>query len=238
MDGVSMPIGVWDLYWDSGLIFARIFQILASEKLGYNVEILGGSSNSNSVVFRLAGCNESDVLSASCFSAPRRFHFSFESWGNYQQYVPTLLKELGDRGPVNLGGVGYPGTEGLHVLGGAINRALSDRGLSLLYYRNYNADWFRVNDYTARVSDVNLSRLGTCDDGVNTGYGFFASDYLAATGDTEGVYTTTEGESGEMWIQVQGASSRQLCECREGAHMVSGLCVQCPEGQTLLALTS
>ncbi|CAK9079698.1 unnamed protein product [Durusdinium trenchii] len=217
MDGVSMPIGVWDLYWDSGLIFARIFQILASEKLGYNVEILGGSSNSNSVVFRLAGCNESDVLSASCFSAPRRFHFSFESWGNYQQYVPTLLKELGDRGPVNLGGVGYPGTEGLHVLGGAINRALSDRGLSLLYYRNYNADWFRVNDYTARVSDVNLSRLGTCDDGVNTGYGFFASDYLAATGDTEGVYTTTEGEvrfkcwQEKWWVSPACRNAPQNC---------------------------
>ena len=88
MDGLSMPIGLWDLYWDSALIYTRLFQILASEKLGYNVEVLGGSSNSNSVVHRLGGCNSSDAgdrVQAECISEPRYYHFSFESWGNYQK---------------------------------------------------------------------------------------------------------------------------------------------------------
>ena len=64
---------------------------------------------------------------------------------------------------------------------------------------------------------MNLSRLGTCDDGVNTGYGFFASDYLAATGDTEGVYTTTEGEvrfkcwQEKWWVSPACRNAPQNC---------------------------
>ena len=51
-----------------------------------------------------------------------------------------------------------------------------------------------MNNYTAHVSDVNLSRVASCDDSVNAAYGFFAADYLASTGDTEGVYISDAGE--------------------------------------------
>ena len=103
-------------------------------------------------------------------------------------FLPALLAQLGDRAPVNLGSLGYTGASGMYILGSAVDAALKDSGLSLRYYSNYNADWFQPNKYTARVSDVDLSRLGTCTDGVSKSYEFFAGEHFEATGDTEGIY--------------------------------------------------
>lgn len=110
-----------------------------------------------------------------------------------------MLAELGDRAPVNLGTLGYAGSSGMYVLGGAVEAALADSGLSLRYYANYNADWFQPSKYTATVADVNMSRLGTCDDGVSKNYRFFAPEYLEATGDTEGIYVDESGIKFKCW---------------------------------------
>ena len=88
---------------------------------------------------------------------------------------------------MNLGSVGYVGASGMYILGSAVDAALKDSGLSLRYYSNYNADWFQPNKYTARVSDVDLSRLGSCT-GVSETYDFVAGEHFEATGDSEGVY--------------------------------------------------
>eukprot|EP00438_Fugacium_kawagutii_P023727 Skav228054 [mRNA] locus=scaffold1188:261531:273422:+ [translate_table: standard] len=200
VDGLSMPIGTWELQWDSASIVTRIFEILSSEKLGFHVANLGGHSSSTPVVYKLGGCLTwtPEDIGRDCVH-PRRFHFAFESWQGASTFIPPLLAELGDRAPVNLGTLGYAGSSGMYVLGGAVEAALADSGLSLRYYANYNADWFQPSKYTATVADVNMSRLGTCDDGVSKTYRFFAPEYLEATGDTEGIYVDESGIKFKCW---------------------------------------
>ena len=43
--------------------------------------------------------------------------------------------------------------------------------------------------YTAKVSDIDLNRLQTCDESVMVGFTEIADQYLAATGDSAGVKT-------------------------------------------------
>ena len=48
---------------------------------------------------------------------------------------------------------------------------------------------FALRTYSAKVSDVDLSRLQTCAESVGIGFPESAALYLAATGDTAGVKT-------------------------------------------------
>ena len=192
IDGESMPLSTWRLSWDSSILLSLIFEILAAEKLGFLVDSTTGPSSTD-VLYMLAGCSQRapDDVKADCI-LPRRFHFCFESWQGYSSYVGPLLEELsstniGSRAPVNLGSVGYPGTSGLFVQGGALDEALQDSGLSLEFYRNYDATWFHPEKYTANISGVNLSRLQTCDESVNTYYEYLGEEYLNRTGDSGGV---------------------------------------------------
>ena len=224
IDGESMPIGLWELQWDSASLMTRIFEILVSEKLGYNAVKLGGTGSSTPVLYRLGGCEEATSnppgngksFEDDCLSKPRRFHFSFESWQGASNYIPGLLQAFGDRAPVNVGGLQYKGSSGMYVLGQAVNAGLQDSGLSLKYYSNYNADWFQPNKYTAIVADVNLSRLSTCDEGVNSRYPFFAGEYYDATGDSEGVHYVDDRMKykcweDKWWISPACRSSPQNC---------------------------
>ena len=81
LDGLSMPIGTWELKWDSASLVTRIFEILASEQLGFHVENLGGHSASTPVAYMLGGCStwKPENVRMECVHA-RRFHFAFESW--------------------------------------------------------------------------------------------------------------------------------------------------------------
>ncbi|CAJ1351250.1 unnamed protein product [Effrenium voratum] len=189
VDDQLVPLRTWRLDWDSALITSQIFEILAAERLGYNVAEPGKGSSSTDVIYMLAGCLERAADLDTCRDQPRRYHISFESWQGQAEHVPQLLSELGDLAPENLGSVGYTGNSGLFVLGDAVDAALQDSGLSLRYYSNYNADWFHPEKYTAKVSDVNMSRLQTCDEAVNTHYDYVGEQYLNVTGDAGGVKT-------------------------------------------------
>ena len=199
VDGVSMPLSLWKLSWDSGMLFASIFEILAAEKLGYNVDATVGPSSTD-VLYMLAGCSQRAPADpkADCV-LPRRFHLSFESWQAASSYVQPLLEVLESRAPTNLGSVGYPGASGLFVLGAAVQAGLQDSGLSLQYYSNYNAQWFTPERYTAKVADVNISRLQTCAESVNNFYGYLGSEYLNKTGDSGGVTVANGTVSLKCW---------------------------------------
>lgn len=194
IDGISIPLTTWQLSWDSSRLLSHIFEILAGEKLGFLTNSTVGPSSTD-VLYMLGGCSKRkpDDVASDCV-LPRRFHFCFESWQGYSSYVEPLLEELGSRAPVNLGSVGYPGTAGLFVQGAALDAGLQDSGLSLEFYSNYNANWFSPQKYTAKVSDVNMSRLQTCDETVNQFYSYVGEEYLNRTGDSGGVKVDSTGK--------------------------------------------
>ena len=101
LDGLSMPIGTWELKWDSASLVTRIFEILASEKLGFHVENLGGHSSSTPVAYMLGGCStwnpKPENVRRECVHA-RRFHFAFESWQAGSAMRVLFWRILGLRG--------------------------------------------------------------------------------------------------------------------------------------------
>ena len=101
LDGLSMPIGTWELKWDSSSLVTRIFEILASEKLGFHVENLGGHSSSTPVAYMLGGCStwnpKPENVRRECVHA-RRFHFAFESWQAGSAMRVLFWRILGLRG--------------------------------------------------------------------------------------------------------------------------------------------
>lgn len=197
-DGQEMPIGLWTNDWASSLLFSSLWEILTEEKLGYNIT-KDGAATSRPITFKLAGCSHvpgtPQIIEGTC-GGVRTMHFSFESWQGYEAYLADAFKEFGDKVPRNVGDIGYVGNEGMFILAGSMQNALNQSGLGLDFYRNYNADFFSPQLYTAKVSDVDLSRLQTCAESVMVGFAEIAEQYLAATGDNDGVTTVGGWKSG------------------------------------------
>lgn len=191
-DEQMMNVGLWENYWASSLLISSLFEILVQEKLGYNLT-KDGAATSRPIVYMLAGCqNEGPgsaaIVAGSC-GGTRFNHFSFESWQGYESYLVDAFKIFGNKAPRLLGDLGYKGSEGMFILEGSLQRALNMSGLGLDFYRNWNADWFSPSTYTAKITDIDLSRLQTCADSVMKTYPEIAETYLAATGDSAGVKT-------------------------------------------------
>ena len=79
MDGVSMPLGIWQNAWDSSVIISQMYGIIASEVLGLHVEFATGPA-SELILGKLAGCAHQGFEIVGDCGPPRRFHVSFENW--------------------------------------------------------------------------------------------------------------------------------------------------------------
>ncbi|CAK9105598.1 40S ribosomal protein S6 [Durusdinium trenchii] len=167
-----MPVGLWRGAWDSSLISSKIYGILLSEIMGYQVEY-GTGSGSYSYIWMLAGCSQLNPtdIQADCVP-PRRWHFAFESWQEGRPYVRPALLAMGEYAPASLGSPGYAGYQGLFVM------SLPSMA---------SASWFEPQRYIPVVDEVNMTKLLTCAEAVNTAYPFLGQQYLEATADEGGV---------------------------------------------------
>eukprot|EP00439_Symbiodinium_sp_Y106_P032155 s4992_g3.t2 len=188
VDGESMPLGIWTSAFDSSTIVSKIYEIIAQERLGYNTLMDFGSA-SKIQVFKLAGCDHDPIEMTSLGNCgpPRRYHISLEFWYASSPWWSSWAAEMGDYTPVNLGSIGYPGKEGMFILDQAVQKALTERGLALEYYRSYNATWYNPALYASVVADVSLNQLQTCGESVEGYFPDIATVYLGATGDVDGV---------------------------------------------------
>lgn len=198
MDGVSMPLGIWQNAWDSSVIISQMYGIIASEVLGLHVEFATGPA-SELILGKLAGCAHQGFEIVGDCGPPRRFHVSFENWLTDSPWTQQWLTELEPYGaPINLGSIGYEGKNGMFVLNGSLHAGLQDSGLSLDFYRSYNLAFFDPSQYTAKVSEVDLALLKGCDS-IELGYPGIADLYLKITGDDEGVLEAPSGKTLSCW---------------------------------------
>ena len=198
MDGVSMPLGIWQNAWDSSKIISQMYGIIASEVLGLHVEFATGPA-SELILGKLAGCAHQGFDIVGDCGPPRRFHVSFENWLTDSPWTQQWLTELEPYGaPINLGSIGYDGKSGMFVLNGSLHAGLRDSGLSLDFYRSYNLAFFDPSQYTAKVSEVDLALLKGCDS-IELGYPGIAELYSEITGDDEGVLEAPSGKTLSCW---------------------------------------
>eukprot|EP00434_Breviolum_minutum_P008465 symbB.v1.2.007468.t2/scaffold455.1/size335105/16 len=152
----------------------------------------------------LAGCKNAEpgsavILDETC-GGTRVNHFSFESWQGYDAYLEGAFKSFGDKAPRRIGDdLGFKGSQGMFILEGAKQNALTNAGLGLEFYRNWNKQWYDPAAYTAKVSSIDLLQLKTCAESVMVGYKEIATMYLAATADADGV-ETVNGELDKWWV--------------------------------------
>eukprot|EP00434_Breviolum_minutum_P012081 symbB.v1.2.010652.t1/scaffold698.1/size172485/1 len=207
LDGISLPVGIWQSVPGASTVVSHLYAIVLSEKLGFNVHMDIGAA-SELIIGKLAGCShEGFAITGDC-GPPRRFHVAFEDWITGSEWQKKALVDAEPYGvPVNLGSPGYAGKSGMAVLNGGWRAALADSGLALNFYRSYDASWFDPSKYTADVQMVDLARLKTCENSAELGYPGLAEVYVRATGDLEGVVEVNGTKrlklgrklSGDLW---------------------------------------
>jgi len=162
IDGKQMPFGVYALDWASALFWGEMTKTIAEEVLGINTIISAYGGSSARSVDAIAGCHDGfkcvvpeDVVS--------RHHVSLESW--YVAGTRTAEKYWAEtnaiRSPIDLGTVGYEGTEGQFFPSSVKEDAINAQGLDLQYYANYNASWFKPGKYFDRITE--FSDMLPCD---------------------------------------------------------------------------
>ena len=184
-NGLSMPIGIASGDWQFNLILTDMMEILLKEALGYNVaRVVTGSG-----LFKLlyvAGCRLEAPITC---SLPSFHHITLEVMVAHTALTEwiTAMEQLGDEAPVDLGSMGYEGTEGLFVFQEPRTKYLADTGLDLSYFFSYNASWFHPENYLATVDEVDMSQLRPCAESLHVEWPGLAQQYLSVTGDLDGI---------------------------------------------------
>ena len=94
IDGVNMPIGLFNQNWDSAQLVTHVALLLMSEAVGYNTILSGLDGSGSAAPIALAACTE-DAAGLHCGSGPvpdtNPHHAAFEVWrGSNTQAAPHL----------------------------------------------------------------------------------------------------------------------------------------------------
>ncbi|CAE7186128.1 unnamed protein product [Symbiodinium microadriaticum] len=200
--GVSMPIGLPTVNWDSARINREIMVIVFREILGYNAESTRTISGSDKAVLAVAGCQDIDAGSmedrkCSLPGVPFEDHVTMEVWGATADSTVTLLSSCcAAIAPKQAGVLSYRGVENEFVFPHSYTPAMDD-SLSLTYYKTWNASWLSdPSPYFSLLSDFDAAEILSCDSNSALSSEGLINDFVMATGwqaDTR--LTTNQGAS-------------------------------------------
>eukprot|EP00929_Paragymnodinium_shiwhaense_P063111 TRINITY_DN31548_c0_g2_i3.p1 TRINITY_DN31548_c0_g2~~TRINITY_DN31548_c0_g2_i3.p1 ORF type:complete len:1076 (+),score=49.28 TRINITY_DN31548_c0_g2_i3:174-3401(+) len=162
--GVSMPLGLWPGNWASSLLSSHVFLIVAQEVLGIETTMGEGSDYELLRMDALGGCH---MPHGGCLEDPskdaaeRRHHVGLEMWSDRQVNHDWMTKRS-DRAPVDLGSIGYLGTQGTFIEASVVDFAMNTEGLSLNVFTAYNASWYGPSKFFSTIFELNTTSLLTC----------------------------------------------------------------------------
>eukprot|EP00438_Fugacium_kawagutii_P018682 Skav217887 [mRNA] locus=scaffold67:171805:172744:+ [translate_table: standard] len=110
---------------------------------------------------------------------------------------------------------------------------LCSEGWHLTYYGNYNVSWYDPTECLPSVQDVNLSLLEECAAVLDLNLPYSAGNYLAATGDTDGVEDRNGLKAFKCW---QGTPELHLA--LRGKWWAAPACRSNVPGSCVVSLTS
>ncbi|CAK9114059.1 Zinc finger CCCH domain-containing protein 55 [Durusdinium trenchii] len=186
--GQSMPVGSLRMGWDSAKFLQHLFEILVTEKMGYNIEDLGVANNAQTALFLLGNCqnaggNTMDERQCGLPGYVTRTHVTMEFWNSagaayiaeFQAWNPAIA-------PPRARHYTYVGAEYMFTFGPEREAAARD-GVALTYYRSWNSTWFdptpyfsKLTDFTVGVDIANCSELFKLTDHV------LAAAFIRVTG--------------------------------------------------------
>ena len=194
-EGVDIPVGFVECDWSSAQLMTQFAAIITTEVLGYHTHVHPvRAAGSRNALYALAGCqdfNEGAASSQGC-GQETRLHVALDIYTSALQNAP---EDIGERFPqsvpVDLGGIGFVGEEYLFVRREIQDLAYQSSGLTLDYYRTYNASLSHAGAVRAlfdSVDDVLQPDMVACDRaGSNWVQHEILAEYVRWSGDVAGV---------------------------------------------------
>ena len=199
----SYPLGVWVNDWAAGHLVAEMMTILMEEMMGYLVELKGPGGGTPDGFFALTGCrNPTNSDDRQCEGVNHtRVHVNVEGWTvGYSETWDRIQQDFTALAPRNLGNAGYRGIASVYLFSSLKDRVYEAAGISLEYYREYNASWKDLSPYFTSLHAVNTSRLHPCN-ATNLMDSAQMQIYVDATGDWDGVAREGSKVYGKCWQQ-------------------------------------
>jgi len=128
--------------WSSVQYTSAVFEILISEKLGWNVDVdTAAPSSSLSGMYNIMGCaTPEDNTNRRCDNRTIKNRLMFESW---HLGYPTAVQDLSEKYKAEMvldaGTMGFSGAAGQYVPQTPLETAWNTTGLALEYYKSYDA---------------------------------------------------------------------------------------------------
>eukprot|EP00933_Yihiella_yeosuensis_P028794 TRINITY_DN22607_c0_g1_i1.p1 TRINITY_DN22607_c0_g1~~TRINITY_DN22607_c0_g1_i1.p1 ORF type:complete len:1129 (-),score=162.52 TRINITY_DN22607_c0_g1_i1:633-4019(-) len=201
VNGIQMPLSVWQLNWATGILVGRIFRILSAEVLGYNTtDTVGGSVFQG--LLALAGCANvkgavqgGERCDDNSLEGPH-YHIMLEGWASGVEWAEATFEQnkLRRTKPIRLNPIGYNSGEGIYVSARVKDAALYNHGDALDFYRAYNATWHDPARHFDSFAQISSNRLKMCNE-TRLGSSEWAITYVKATGDVAGIEQRADGTS-------------------------------------------
>eukprot|EP00929_Paragymnodinium_shiwhaense_P058791 TRINITY_DN29459_c0_g2_i1.p1 TRINITY_DN29459_c0_g2~~TRINITY_DN29459_c0_g2_i1.p1 ORF type:complete len:1104 (+),score=92.11 TRINITY_DN29459_c0_g2_i1:95-3406(+) len=163
--GVDMPLGIWALSWPSSWLASHVMLIIAKDMLGYEAALGPGGQVSSTAINALAGCKiHDDCLHEPLNDADEwRYHLAFETWEDFAAETVEGWRNLQPfRAPIIFRDIGYAGVEDTYVPPSVIAGGMAGAGLTLDYYRSYNASKSEPWLFFDSIADFDRSSLTEC----------------------------------------------------------------------------
>ncbi len=196
--------------WASIYVISEVYLILSEEKLGYNAVELRGLTTAGSVR-HITGCDGVDEWSSCSPTDMPTGHVFLELWEDFS--LESMYSALGDRGALNLGSIGYVGTDGIFLLSQTVSQALNEEGLTLEWYKSYNLSWNAPTRYFYPWLNIDESLFRSCATSQG-GMHDIMQNFVRVVGDYDGVITDSEG--------------KHIAKCRGGSVWLAPSCRQNP----------
>jgi len=134
-----------------------------------------------------------------------------------QRALDDITIEQPNLVPSHIGAIGYDGMEFMSVSTHHNDQVYAEHGVSLDWYRSYDATWSQPSRFFLDHADVDLEDLDLCTETycMNAGY---MGDYLEHTSDYDGVEMGSDGNlrcrcdgTGKWWLSPACRSNASRC---------------------------
>jgi len=178
--------------WSSVQYTSAVFEILISEKLGWNVDVdTAAPSSSLTGMYNVMGCaTPEDSTNRGCDNRTIKNRLMFESW---HLGFPTAVQDLSEKYKAEMvldaGSMGFSGAAGQYLPRTPLETAWNTTGLALEYYKSYDARWNTPWNYFDNINTLDKSKLLRCNETL-LGENATMYHYFLKTGDAGGVVVT------------------------------------------------
>jgi len=191
--GQSMPIGSLPMSWDSAQFLQHLFEILVSEKLGYNYVNWGAVGNVQQAYFLLGSCqnppgNSMEERQCGLEGFVTKHHVVMEVWGSSgSAFVAEFTNWNPALAPAQATHYSYVGAEYMFAFGPQIDQARED-GVALTFYKSWNATWLDPTPYFSKLTDFEVGvNIANCSTLAKTTDPTLAAAFIAVTGYADAV---------------------------------------------------